>query len=121
MAAILQTKGPVITPAIVKHTWKFLYMMTTKMYVKAAEELQALNLGTLIPVRGTTVGHPSQVFIKKKPEEVMDVLQMNPDLCEVEYYARRYNQPISKSTQGISLAVRHKLASMGVVPQKLLV
>ena len=94
--------------------------MTTKMYVKAAEELQAINFGVLVPIIGAS-GKPSQVFIKKGPDEVQTALATNPDLCMPDYYAQRYNQPISKSTQGISLGVRHKLASLKLVPQNLLV
>ena len=95
-------------------------MMTTKMYVKAAEELQAINFGVLVPIIVGS-GKPSQVFIKKGPDEVQAALECNPDLCMPDYYAQRYNQPISKSTQGISLGVRHKLASLKLVPPNLLV
>ena len=120
MTAILQTKGPIVTPTVTKHSWRFLSMMSTKQFLRAAEELQRLDLGSLVSLGGVTKKGPT-VFIKKPPAEIESALLAHPDLCALEYYAHRYNMHITKSLQCISLHVRHSVAKMGLAPAKLLV
>ena len=115
MAAILQTKGPIVTPAVTKHSWKFLYMMSTKQFMKAAEDLQAINLGQLLTLKTNSV-----VFVKRLPMEIGTDLMAHPDLCSLDYYSERYNMPSTKSLQCISLNVRQQVASLGLAPAHLL-
>ena len=114
MAAILQTKGPVVTPRVVKNVWKFLHMMTSTQFDKAANELQVLNLGKFVMIK-VKRGRTSPVFVKRSPAEVGTVLAMNEDLCTLSYYESRYNQSVSKS---VTLSVRAQLASLGLVAAK---
>ena len=114
MAAILQTKGPVVTPVVVKNVWKFLHMMTTIQFEKAAKDLQALNLGTFVIMKGKR-GSPSSVLVKRSPAEVGTVLAMNGDLCTLDYYESRYSESVSKS---VTLNVRSQLANMGLIAAK---
>ena len=114
MAAILQTKGPVVTPRVVKNVWKFLNMMTTTQFEKAAKELQNLNLGTLVVIKGKC-GSPSSAFVKRSPAEVYTVLAMNEDLCTLSYYESRYSESVSKT---VTLNVRAQLANMGLIAAK---
>lgn len=116
MAAILQTKGPVVTAQVVKNVWRFLHMMTSDQYNKACKELEGLNLGTLVTL--SNVRKASVVFVKRAPAEALPIIEMNQDLCSLEYYESRYNQPVSKS---ISLNMRHGLAKMGVLSPKQLI
>ena len=108
MAAILQTKGPVVTPQVVRN------VMTTIMFEKAAKELQALNLGSFVPVQ-QSVGRGAFVFVKRSPVEVGAVLAMNEDLCSLSYYESRYSESVSKS---ITLNLRAQLANMGLIAAK---
>ena len=114
MAAILQTKGPVVTPVVVKNVWKFLHMMTSTQFEKAAKELEGLNLGTFVvlQVKG---GNKSPVFVKRSPAEVGTVLEMKEDLCTLSYYESRYSESVSKS---VTLSVRAQLADLGLVAAK---
>ena len=115
MNALLEIKGPIVTPQVVKSNCTFLHMMTTGQFMNAAQELHDLGLGTLISVK--TAGQPSKVFVKNAPEVVQVILKANPDLCNGEYYAVRYHQPVSKS---INLGVRFRVAQMGLLPKKIL-
>ena len=81
-------------------------------FAEAAYTLETLNLGTV-----AVIGSRLKVFIKKPPSEAEAILFQNPDLCSPEYYAQRYNQPLSKS---VSLGVRHQIASMKLVSAKLM-
>ena len=114
MAAILQTKGPVVTPRVVKSVWTFLNMMTSIQFEKAAKELQTLNLGTLVMMKGKR-GKTTPVFVKRSPAEVGTVLVMNEDLCTLSYYESRYSGSVSKT---VTLNVRAELANMGLIAAK---
>lgn len=119
MSAILQTRGPIVTPAVVKSNCNSLHMMTTSEFLKAAQDLHNMGLGTLASI-GTKVGRggtPATVYVKKPLEDIEQVLEANPDLCGVEYYATRYNLSASKA---IGLGTRFRVAEMGLVSQKLL-
>ena len=116
MAAILQTRGVLVTPAVIKSNCNFLHMMSTHQFIKAAQGLVELNLGILVNV-SPKHGQPSKVFVKKPPEEVQGVLAMNSDLCSPDFYAERYLMPSSKM---ITLKVRYRVAEMRVCPEKLL-
>ena len=117
MAAILQTKGPIVTPALTKHSWKFLYMMSSKQFLKAAQDLAEINLGQLMDLHFRS--KHAMVFVKKPPLEIACELEKHPDLCSNEYYVQRYNMPSSKSLQCISLNVRQHVALLGLAPAHL--
>ena len=114
MAAILQTKGPLVTPRVVKNVWKFLNMMTTTQFEKAAKELRNLNLGTLVTLKGNR-GRMTHVFVKRSPTEVGAVLAMNEDLCTLSYFESRYSESVSKT---VTLNVRAQLVHMGLIAAK---
>ena len=119
MAAILQSRGPIVTPAATKHNWNFLHMMSTKQFIKAGGALQDLRLGNLVSVK-TRGGKHASVFVKKAPADVALDLSEHPDLCSLEYYEMRYNTQIAKSLADISLMIRQHFAEAGQVPAHLL-
>ncbi len=92
-------------------------MLSAKQFGAIANELQEANMGRVVTLQMKAHSRQFLVFIKKPPEEMADVLTANPDLCSLEHYTNKYNSPVSKS---VSLGVRHQLASMGIVPAKLL-
>ena len=110
MAAILQTAGQYSTGRAVKCNWRFLRMLTSSQYKAAAQELQALNIGSFIALHQAK-GKPTPVFVKKPPEEVWAILEANRDLCPADYYRMRYLQPLSTY---IPASVREKLVQMGL-------
>ena len=111
MAAILQTSGPVTIHAVICRNYKFLSKSTADQFMEAAHELQSLNLGSVV-----AMGR-SCVFIKRPPDEVMIILDANPDLCSRDFYRSRYNKPLSKS---VPLGIRHQLSTKKLVPAKLM-
>ncbi len=113
-AAILQTAGPFTIHQVVLNNYRFLKSFTCNQFLEAATALQAQGLGTVANI-GTQGGR--KAFIKKPPDEVGDILKANPDLCSPDYYRKRYSQPLSKY---VSLFVRHQVASMKLVPAKLM-
>ena len=111
MAAILQTAGKIVKHKMLVSNWKFLNMLTAKQFLTAASDLQEIGLGSLASLQ--TVGRPTIVFIKKVPSEAEEVLDSNPDLCTVRYYATRFSMPNSKY---ISVTLQDKLVASGLVP-----
>ncbi|XP_072015233.1 uncharacterized protein [Amphiura filiformis] len=107
MAAILQTKGPIVTHQAVRGSWRFLRHLASRPYLAAAVQLQNLNFGSVVTV------NTSQYFFKKRPMEIVDLLTANPDLCGVEFYNARFNMPTSSA---ITQNMRLKLIDLGHVP-----
>ena len=93
---------------VIARNYRFLKNFSVDQFAEAAYSLETLNLGTV-----AVIGSRLKVFIKKPPA----ILMQNPDLCSPEYYAQRYNQPLSKS---VSLGVRHQIATMKLVSAKLM-
>ncbi len=108
MAALLQVTGPIAIFPVVRQSWSFLRMLTVKQFQMAAAELQKLNLGQSL----TVPGYRGAVFLKHSPEVAHHILLINPDLCEINYYATRYHQKKSSSIPG---HLWSKLVSMGYV------
>lgn len=108
MAAILQTTGPVTLHRVLARNWKFLNMLTVKQYLTAASSLEGLGLGSLTMQKG------SHVFLKKSPEESQAILEVNPDLCNPEYYKVRFFQPVSKY---VPQDMQDSLVQYSLVPQ----
>ena len=64
MKTILKMKGPVVTPRVVKDN-STMRTLSTSYFVKAAEQLEKLHLGTLYTLSGTGV----HAFVKKPPDD----------------------------------------------------
>lgn len=114
MTAILQTAGPVSTRYAIRQNWRFLRSVPSEEFVKAARDLEKLNLGTVVCLEHEKA-ISSRVFLKKPPIEVMGILNANPSLCFPEIYMKRYKMPTTKS---ITFAVRAKLVKMKLVSEK---
>ena len=114
MTAILQTAGPVSTRYAIRQNWRFLRSVPSEEFVKAARDLEKLNLGTLVCLEHEKA-ISSRVFLKKPPIEVTKILNANPSLCSPETYMKRYKMPTTKS---ITFAVRAKLVKLKLVSEK---
>lgn len=115
MAAILQSKGRIITHKVVLYNWRFLKLLTAKQFANAAHELEALHLGQVYASSylGAT---GSTVFIKAPPEEVQEYLSLNEELCAPEFYIKKYNLPISSTVPSYIVQM---LATDGVISQEM--
>ena len=111
MSAILHSRSPVSTHATIRQSWKFLRKLSATDFEKAALDLQESGFGTYWKKSAGSRG----VFIKKKPEEVAEVLGSNQDLCSHELYSVKYQQPPSKS---IDVRLRAKLVESKLVTNK---
>ncbi len=112
MAAILQTAGPVSTYLAINSNWKFLNA-TAHDFHEAAAELEEIGLGIVI-CTGTR-RKSAKVFLKKNPSEVQDILAWNLDLCDADFYQRRFSARPSKK---ITWNIRSYLVSKGLVSKK---
>ena len=113
MAAILQTAGPVSIRQAVASNWKFL-KATGKMFKEAAVELEQIGFGSVVTISANK-GGVSDVFVKKKPEDVEMALINNEDLCTPDGYSKRFHSAASKV---VNWNVRAALVSKGIVLQK---
>ena len=88
--AILLTAGPVSSfKSFIQSGPSSLRTRVTKQqYVIAIQELKNINLGTNFLQR---------YFVKKPPEEVTEVLTVNPELCAIMDYRERYMLPMPKN------------------------
>lgn len=109
MAGILQTTGPVSTHRVVRLSWKFLRLLTSKQFQTICQELEKLDLGTVVFMHRRS---SQAVFVKRLPDDARVVLQANPDLCSVEHYTARYYEPASKM---LSQSVKEELVAQGHV------
>ena len=107
MAAILQTKGPIVNHQVVRGGWRFLRHLTSRPYLSACIQLQKLNLGSVITIS------TSQFFLKRPPVQVASILAAYPELCNLDYYSGRYFMPTSTV---IAEKMRLKLINSGQVP-----
>ena len=119
MSAILLMRGPVCTqralhdgycPAAIKHIVK-------QQFVNAANTLVRLNMGSLVHLSKRDKGKwPCDVFIKRQPSEMLDVLQGNKDLCSMGDYNNKFclSSPVC-----ISAALKDQLISRGLVKKEL--
>ena len=93
MAAILQIAGRIAIHPTVRQNWSFLRMLSAKQFHTAALELEKHNLGKVLIL----ANYKGTVFVKAEPEAAQEALFAHPDLCDVQYYAKRYHQSSSKS------------------------
>ena len=112
MAGILLNAGPVATQRSVRKISKtFVVTVTKAKFEKAAQRLQAANLGRVVFLRSNgALG----VFIKLKPEEIRHMLALpeNTDLCTIEEYTMRYNMSPPAS---ITPTIKATLVNIGEV------
>ena len=115
MAAIMQTVGPISTWMTIRQNWKFLRNSSTASctdFEDAADALQDMGLGQVFCI---STNKSYKVFVKKRPEEIWEVLCANPDICDPEMYPKRYHQPPPKC---VGVHLRSKLVAMKLVLQK---
>ena len=93
MAAILQIAGRIAIHPTVRQNWSFLRMLSAKQFHTAALELEKHHLGKVVIL----ANYKGTVFVKAEPEAAQEALFAHPDLCDVQYYAKRYHQSSSKS------------------------
>ena len=93
MAGLLQTKGPVSTHTIVRSSWRFLRLLSSKQFLLAGQDLEVMGLGRVVHMQGKS---SQAVFVKQQPNVAQVVLQANSDLCSSEYYATRFYEEVSK-------------------------
>ena len=113
MTAVLLTPGPISTRLTTRNMSKtFKIAVTKQKFHVAANQLQAANLGALVQLHS---GSKLHVFIKKTPQEVVDLLAMdkNSDLCTVEEYKQRFVMPTPASFKP---PMQDYLVNQGLVP-----
>ena len=117
MSAILQSRSPVSTHATIRQSWKFLRKLSAADFEKAALDLQESGFGTYW--KESAGGKLRRgAFIKKMPEEVVEVLGSNQDLCSQELYSAEFKQSPSKS---IDVRLRAKLVDSRLVTKDMMV
>ena len=113
MGGILKALGPVCIFRSLGQNWRSLRKVTMQEFLSAAQELQMADMGALVHIQHER--KPQAVFIKKKPDEIREMLEMNEDLCDVDTYSSRfYHQP----NKCISWSLRNELVAMGYVDKK---
>ena len=87
MKAILAIGGPVSTANTVKDNLRNrnYERVTNEHFLEAANKLKDLGLGHLVSCKNGS-GRLVDVFIKKPPGEVMDIVQANSALCDPAVY-----------------------------------
>ena len=115
MKSILLSKGPISTQRILKNNFHKLRHVTKKEFVEASRKLEGFGLGSLVKV-GITKGKKARdVFVKKKPEQVVSILQMMPELCTLKDYSEKFAMRVPTV---ISLRMRAQLVTLGLVSEK---
>ena len=105
--AILLTKGPICTiKAIQKNGPPHLRKVVFNQFVKAATNLQAIDLGRLEKVNN------SLVYVKKLPAEAKSILEVRDDLCSFEEYIQKFYQAPPKA---IKQATWNTIIKLGLV------
>ncbi|XP_072015217.1 uncharacterized protein [Amphiura filiformis] len=116
MAGILKTLGPVCTFRSLGQNWRSLRSVTQEQFLSAAEELESSSMGMVVHVQ--LLGHPkvTVVFIKKHPDDIQAILEMNRDLCSSDHYRNRFNHQPNKCISG---NLWNQLVSMGYVAENI--
>ena len=93
MSVILLTKGPVCTYNAVHTNGPVAVRRSVKsQFMRAAGALHAANLGYLIKIHASW-NSVNDVFVKKLPSEMKDLLEANEDLCTLQEYTTRFYMP----------------------------
>ena len=115
MSGVLLSPGPIATKVTVQGVSRVFNNAVNKAkFLAAAGKLQEAGFGELKDVSNLS-GQKVMVFIKKPPEEVVDIVQMkgNSDLCTWEEYEMRFRLPPPAT---ISKRLRQGLVNFGHVP-----
>ena len=113
MSAILLTRGPVSTHyAVVRYGPGYLRSVSKAYYDLAAQRLQEAKLGYICNLTSPR----TDVFVKKLPYQIQELLRDNQGIVKLEEYLLRFNAP----AQGcITHNMRKKLVEIGVVAARL--
>ena len=114
MKAILLSAGPVSNLNSLRGAGpRYMRNLVTKaQYNEAAHRLQEANLGQYITV---VIGNsmPREIFIKRTPVEVEEIMTRNNELCIVPTeYAKRFNKAVPRR---IRTSMRQRLVELGYV------
>ena len=112
-ACLLKTPGPVSTYVACRDSGpRQLRKLPKEVYEYACYSLESDDLAEVISV--VVTGRMVMVLIKKPPDEVEDILQMNPDLCTVEEYSKKFKllPPVN-----IKKTIRRELIARGYVTE----
>ena len=109
MKTILKMRGPVVTHRVVQDNSTMRHL-SAPQFVRAAEQLEKLKLGTVHTLPGAR-GPASRVFVKKPPDDNVKALLLSYNLLEPKNYEDRYSLPMSK---GVSQTQRKKLVELGI-------
>ena len=111
MAGILMTASPISThSAFTRLGPNQLRCATKEQYTHAAKALEEANLGRILRLQ--SISRLSSVFLKRPPEEVKDILNMNPDLCRAAMYEARYKLAVPSC---INKKVPEQLVELGLL------
>ncbi|XP_072015238.1 uncharacterized protein [Amphiura filiformis] len=111
MTAILLTAGPVsnFTSFVHTGTKPLRNFVTQDMYDEAALQLQKAEMGIYTRVDMTQYTQ-KKIFVKKRPNEVLEILARYRGLCDPVEYAVRYDMAIQKRMRE---KLRQKLVDLG--------
>ena len=115
MRSILLGKGPISTQASVKCNFNKLRNVNREEFVDASRKLEGFNLGSLVKVGITKGTLARDVFVKKRPEQVGNILQTMPGMCTLKEYSERF---VMRVPTVISLKLRTRLMTLGYVSEK---
>ena len=90
-------------------------MSPRKNLLKLPEKLECFNLGSLVNIEINKARKGSDIFVKKRPEQVGNILQMMPGLCSLTDFNQRFAMRVPTV---ISLRLRAQLVNLGLVSEK---
>ncbi len=110
MMAIILSSGPLSTlKSFVKNSHQTLRGVRKAQYLQAAYNLQSLGIVQVLkPDYQSRL--KAEVIVKKKPEHVYQILQLQANLCTPCEYVQKYNSPLPRA---IPLELKEEVASMG--------
>ena len=80
--------------------------LTKELFNLAARKLRDMQLGTIIEQKD------SNIFIKKRPDEIQEILSQNSDLASIEEYVKRFSLP---PRQSVPFRMMQRLILQGLV------
>ena len=114
MKSILLSKGPITTQQILRDDFHKLRRVTKEEFIKASRKLEGFSLGSFVQVANSS-SRPSSVFVKKRPEQVANILQKMPELCALTDYSERFAMRVRTA---VPLRTRAQLVTLGLVSAK---
>ena len=113
MSGILLASGPVTTLSALRCVSRVFHNSVTKSkFTLAAKRLEAANMGNLVSL--TTGRRPLQVFIKRPPVDIQDILQCDEYnmFCTPKEYTEKYTATPSRA---ITPKMKSNMVSLGLV------